>query len=76
MSDLVGTEIVVFLTHRLKCMYNDQRVELFQTLMTYHPLPVELLMSGNLNLTTEEDNQTIFEAVHTFIRTSSRFDGT
>ena len=56
-------------------MYNSQRVELFQKLRPYHPLSVELLMSGNPNL-TEEDNQTIFEAVHTFIRTSSRFDGT
>ena len=59
-----------------KChKYNDQRMELFQKLRTYHPLSVELLMSGNSNL-TEEDNQTIFEAVHNFIRTSSRFDGT
>ena len=56
-------------------MYNNQRVELFQKLRPYHPLSVELLMSGNPNL-TEEDNQIIFEAVHTFIRTSSRFDGT
>ena len=42
----------------LKCYkYNDQRM-LFQKLRTYHPLSVELLMSGNSNL-TEKDNQTI-----------------
>ena len=64
------------ITFLIKCnMYNNQRVELFQKLRPYHPLSVELLMSGNPNL-TEEENQTIFEAVHTFIRTSSRFDGT
>ena len=31
------------------------------------------ILIGNHNL-TEEDNTVIFEAVHTFIRTSTRFD--
>ena len=53
--------------------YNGQRLVLIISLRNYLPLRLEVLLSENQNL-TEEDNTVIFEAVHTFIRTSTRFD--
>ena len=53
--------------------YNGQRLVLFHSLRNYLPLRLEVLLFGNQNL-IEEDNTVIFEAVHTFIRTSTRFD--
>ena len=60
--------------HLFKCnTYNGQRLVLFHSLRNYLPLRLEVLLFGNPNL-TEDDNTVIFEAVHTFIRTSTRFD--
>ena len=53
--------------------YNGQRLVLFHSLRNYLHLRLEVLLFGNQNL-TEEDNTVIFESVHTFIRTSTRFD--
>ena len=53
--------------------YNNQRLVLFNSLRNFQPLRHDILLFGNPNLGVE-DNTFIFESVHTFIKTSTRFD--
>ena len=54
-------------------LYLNERVELFHSTVSYHPLSLRTLLFGDQNLSTE-DNFIIFRAVHRFIKETKRFD--
>ena len=54
-------------------LYLNERVELFHSTVSYHPLSLRTLLFGDQNLSTE-DNFIIFRAVHRYIRETKRFD--
>ena len=54
-------------------LYLNERVELFHSTVSYHPLSLRMLLFGDQNLSTE-DNFIIFRAVHRFIKETKRFD--
>ena len=52
--------------------YNIQRTVLFNATRNFHPLSINILLFGNPDL-SDQDNQIIFDAVHSFIKSSRRF---
>ena len=52
--------------------YDMQRLTLFQKTRQFHPLNANSLLSGNENI-SYNDNTTLFNAVHEFIKSSNRF---
>ena len=53
--------------------YLNKRVELFHSIVFYHPLSLRMLLFGDQNLSTE-DNFIIFRAVHRFIYKKKKKD--
>ena len=53
--------------------YQTQRDPLFQSLSDLNDIELNTLLFGNAELSLVQ-NQTIFEAVHKFIKTTKRFD--
>ena len=51
----------------------DQRLSLFHKTRHLHPLNTNLLLSGNLNI-SYNDNVLLFEAVQKYIKDTARFD--
>ena len=52
--------------------YVIQRTVLFNATRNFHPLSINILLFGNPDL-SDQDNQIIFDAVHSFIKSSRRF---
>jgi hypothetical protein len=53
--------------------YINQRLDLFNETHNFHPLNTNTLLFGSHNL-SDEDNLTIFSAVHKFIQNTKRFN--
>ena len=51
----------------------NQRLSLFHKTRHLHPLNTNLLLSGNLNI-SYNDNVLLFEAVQKYIKDTARFD--
>ena len=52
--------------------YDIQRTVLFNATRNFHPLSINILLFGNPDL-SDQDNQIIFDAVHSFTKSSRRF---
>jgi hypothetical protein len=52
--------------------YNESRIKLFRSLHVFHPLNTNILLNGSPDLSYDE-NVTIFKAVQSFIKETSRF---
>ena len=52
--------------------YDIQRTVLFNATRSFHPLSINILLFGNPDL-SDQDNQIIFDAVHSFIKSLRRF---
>ena len=52
--------------------YTNQRVTLFRSTRHVHPLSIDKVLFGDLNLTIE-DNISLFKAVHQYIKDTKRF---
>ena len=53
--------------------YDIQRTVLFNATRNFHPLSINIFLFGNPDL-SDQDNQIIFDAVHSFIKSSRRFN--